>query len=256
MEAKSRVLIGTSGFSYKDWLGNFYPQFVPQADFLKFYSSKFTTVEIDMTFYRIPTEEMVVRWARTVPDNFVFAAKFPQTVTHEGTTASRLEDARTFTTVMRHLGAKLGPLLLQFPYSFKPEQEDLLMRLIGAMPPDMRISVELRNKAWLDREHIFNCMRDKNIALCLTEHPWMPRLKLQTADFVYVRFLGDHRKIEENFSYVREPKEEELKWWRDLIAEVAASGKDLYAYFNNHFSGHAPSTAFRLLEMLEEKRQG
>lgn len=251
METKSRVFIGTQGFSYKDWLGNFYPQFVLPPDFLTFYSSKFSTVEIDATFYRIPSAETVTKWSRMTPDNFIFAAKFPQTVTHEGSLASRLEDARVFIDTMRHLGDKLGPLLLQFPYSFKPTEKNLLIDLMSSMPHDIRVSVELRNRAWLDHEDVFQRMREEKIALCLIDHPWMPRLTMRTADFVYVRLLGDRKKIEEDFSYVRDDREKDLHWWQGLVERVAGEGKDLYAYFNNHYSGHAPSTAYRLMEMLE-----
>jgi len=246
----NRIHIGTSGFSYKDWLGNFYPQFCCQADFLKFYASRLSTVEIDSTFYRIPTAETVKKWARTTPDNFVFAAKFPQTVTHKGEMADRLDDAAHFVRVMRELGPKLGPLLLQFPYGFKPDQEPKLLKLMDAMPDDIRISVELRNKKWLENTAVFDRMREKNIAFCLIDHPWMPRLELETADFVYLRFLGDRKQIDNDFSYVRYSRDDELAWWRNLIDRVAGEGKDLYAYFNNHYSGHAPSTAFKLLEML------
>ncbi|HOD67648.1 MAG TPA: DUF72 domain-containing protein [candidate division Zixibacteria bacterium] len=251
MKATARVFIGTAGFSYKDWLGNFYPQFVPPADFLKFYASKFRTVEIDSTFYRIPSAETVAKWARQTPERFVFAAKFPQTVTHEGPPARRVEDARVFIDTMRGLGDKLGPLLLQFPYSFKPAEKNLLADLLAAVPADIRVSVELRNGAWLSEDDLFARLRQQNIALCLIDHPWMPRLTTCTADFVYIRFLGDRKKIEEDFSYVRDDRAQELAWWRELIDRVAGEGKDLYAYFNNHYSGHAPSTAFRLMEMLD-----
>jgi len=245
-----KMHIGTQGFSYKDWQGNFYPQFISQKDFLRFYSSRFKTVEIDMTFYRIPTVETVTKWAATTPDDFVFTAKFPQTVTHEGGIESRLDDARAFIQVMRAMGAKLGPLLLQFPYGFKPDREDILLQLIAAMPDDLRVAVELRNRTWLEVDSVFDRMREKNIALCLIDHPWMPRLTTRTADFVYIRFLGDRKKIEDDFSYIRNDREEELNWWKGLIDEVAAEKRDLYAYFNNHYSGHAPSTAWRLMEKL------
>jgi uncharacterized protein YecE (DUF72 family) len=203
-----------------------------------------------MTFYRIPTVEVVTKWAKTTPDDFVFAAKFPQTVTHEGTMDSRLQDARAFIEVMTSMGGKLGPLLLQFPYGFKPDQEPVLLKLIDAMPDNIKVSIELRNRKWLDTSLIFDRMRERNMALCLIDHPWMPRLTMRTADFVYMRFLGDRKKIEDDFSYVRNDRDEDLDWWKTLINEVAAEKRDLYAYFNNHYSGHAPSTAWLLMEKL------
>ncbi|UCE24306.1 MAG: DUF72 domain-containing protein, partial [Candidatus Zixiibacteriota bacterium] len=158
------VLIGTSGFSYRDWLGNFYPQFCPQADFLQFYASRFMTVEIDATFYRIPTAETVRKWARTTPDNFRFAAKFPRTVTHEGDLQSRIESARDFTSVMEDLGVKRGPLLLQFPYSFRPDQKEILKAILESLPEGGMFAVELRNRKWLDEKEILKLLDEKNIA--------------------------------------------------------------------------------------------
>ena len=245
-----RINIGTSGFSYKDWLGNFYPQFCPPADFLRFYASRFRTVEIDSTFYRIPAESTVRKWADCTGERFTFAAKFPQAVTHEGDLASRLDSRDRFMEVMRLLGEKLGPLLLQFPYSFKPDQAPLLLGLLEGLPSDLQISVELRHKGWLDNEAIFDTFRQRNISFCLIDHPWMPRSRIVTADFVYVRLLGDRKKIESDFSYVRFDREEDLNWWHQLVREYADQGKNIYVYFNNHYTGHSPTSACRLLEML------
>jgi len=247
-----KIRIGTAGFSYKDWLGNFYPQFCPQADFLKFYTSKFNTVELDSTYYRIPPVETVKKWAATTPDSFVFTAKFPNTVTHEGSLEERIKNAGIFIDVMSHLGSKLGPLLLQFPYSFKPDRIGDLMALIAALPDQGRFAIELRNKAWLKEERLFDRLKEKNIAFCLIDHPWMPRTKICTADFHYLRFLGDRKKIEADFSYVRFERREELAWWGDLVTEYSRQGVGFYAYFNNHYSGHAPTTAEALIELLRQ----
>ena len=239
------------GFSYKDWLGNFYPQFCPPADFLQFYASQFNTVEIDSTFYRIPTEQMIAKWDKITPDSFVMAAKFPQTVTHEGDITSRIETAHAFIEVMKGLNAKLGPLLLQFPYSFKPDQKPLLTELIATLPTDIRIAIELRNKNWLGDE-LYDMLRERNIALCLVDHPWVPKLAVKTADFHYIRLLGDRKLIESDFSYVRYDRKEELMWWRQVISDFTAAGGDLFVFINNHYSGHAPTTARRLIDLLSK----
>ncbi|HOP07075.1 MAG TPA: DUF72 domain-containing protein [candidate division Zixibacteria bacterium] len=244
--------IGTSGFSYKDWLGNFYPQFCPQADFLRFYSSRFNAVEIDATFYRIPSAAVVERWCKNTPDDFVFSAKFPKAVTHEGTIEERLVVARRFIEVMKGLGDKQGPLLLQFAAGFGPERFDLLIRLIEALPSGPRYSIELRKQAWLEVPALFDLLREKNIALCLIEHPRMPRMDIATADFHYLRFLGDRSKIREDFSYLRDDRESDLHWWRQTIKKIVRVDQDLFAFFNNHYSGHSPSTAARMMTLLSE----
>ncbi|UCD63256.1 MAG: DUF72 domain-containing protein [Candidatus Zixiibacteriota bacterium] len=249
---RRHLRIGTSGFSYRDWLGNFYPQFCPQADFLKFYSSKFTTVEIDASFYRIPSVETVRKWAGVTPEDFVFTAKFPRTVTHEGTLESRREELGRFVEVMKHLGGKLGPLLLQFPYSFKPDRLDDLTAIVESLPPEGRFAVEMRNRKWLEIDSLMTLLSARGIALCLVDHPWMPRFNIKTAPFIYIRFLGDHRKIENDFTYVRSDREDDLHWWRQLVVEYLRDNVNCYIYFNNHYSGHAPTTAARLRELVSE----
>lgn len=248
-----KLKIGTSGFSYRDWLGNFYPQFCPQSDYLRFYAMQFPTVELDVTFYRIPTESMIARWVDVTPDRFVFAAKFPRTVTHGGDLVSRLADCDHFCSVMRGMGDKLGPLLMQFPYSFKPDQFGLLETLINRVPSDLRLSVEVRNRKWLT-DDLYSLLQGRNIALCLVDHPWMPRISVRTADFLYFRFLGDHKKITEDFSYIRDDREDELGFWSQVIDGFAGENRQIFAYFNNHFSGHAPTTAERLRRKLDELR--
>jgi len=252
---RNRIHIGTSGYSYNDWLGNFYPQFCSSKDFLRFYSSLFNTVEIDSTFYRIPTVQTVQQWKKVTPDNFIFTAKFPQSVTHEGAIKSRVDTARVFMDVMANLDDKLGPLLMQFPYSFNPvEHFDLLRELLQVVPADIKVAVEVRNKKWI-RPEFYQLLSGKKIALCLLDHPWMPKKTEYTADFSYIRFLGDRKKIESDFSFIRIDREEELKWWSDLIEEFSRERGEVYAYFNNHYSGHSPTTARRLIEILRTVAQ-
>jgi uncharacterized protein YecE (DUF72 family) len=173
-------------------------------------------------------------------------------VTHEGDLPRRLDSTAAFIEVMRGFDDHLGPLLLQFPYSFKPAEFATLKRLVEAMPSDLRIAVELRNKIWLKQPELFELLTGNNIALVLIDHPWMPRHEIATADFHYLRFLGDRKKIPDDFSYLRIDREEDLRWWRDVIKRLAADGQDLFAFFNNHYSGHAPSTARRMIELLNE----
>ena len=246
------IKIGTSGFSYKDWLGNFYPQFCPQSDFLRFYSSQFKTVEIDATFYQIPSETTVKKWSGSTPANFTFTAKFPRIVTHEGTLEERLDNANKFIAVMKTMGTKLGPLLLQFPYSFKPESFAMLEELLVGLSSGVRLSIELRNKQWLKIERLFSLLEKRNIAFCLIDHPWMPKINISTADFQYIRFLGDRKKITNDFSFVRFDRKEELDWWKDIFVDFAVKGKNIFGFFNNHYSGHSPTTANLMIEILEK----
>lgn len=248
--SNSSIRLGTSGFSYKDWLGNFYPQFCPQQDFLTFYASRFKTVEIDSTYYRIPSKETVNKWCRSTPDCFLFSAKFPKTVTHEGNIEERIDNARHFVSVMSECGKKLGPLLLQFPYSFKPDQKANLFKILHSLPENMKFALEVRHKCWLKESELFDLLKEKNIAFCLIDHPWMPKIDICTADFTYFRFLGDRKKIETDFSYIRYDRDEELSFWKDKMLEFKENNIDIFGYFNNHYSGHAPTTCEKLTDLL------
>ncbi|SYZ73473.1 conserved hypothetical protein [Candidatus Zixiibacteriota bacterium] len=249
-EKRAAIHIGTSGYSYNDWLGNFYPQFCSPKDFLRFYTSAFDTVEIDATFYRIPTPEMVKNWKKITPADFIFTAKFPRTVTHEGDLESRRRDLMAFIDVMKNLEEKQGPLLLQFPYSFNPSDHDAVLKgLLDDIPDGARVAVEVRNRKWLKSE-FYRRLREREIGLCLIDHPWMPRMTEFTSGFLYIRFLGDHKKIEEDFSYERFSHDEDLKWWADLMEEFSREKGEVYAYFNNHYSGHSPTTARRMIEII------
>ncbi len=244
------ISVGTSGFSYKDWEGNFYPGELKPGDYLRHYAAHYSTVEIDMTFYRIPTPNMIERWRLITPEDFSFCAKFPQTVTHAGKLEDRISDANRFVDVMRGLDSKLGPLLLQFPYSFKPDQLGFLTALLRGLPTDVRISLEIRNRYWLKVPEFFALLREQGIGFCLVQHPWVPRSKEVTADFVYLRFLGDHKTITEDFSYVRDDKEDDLQWWRETVLQLSRVGREIFVFFNNHYSGHSPTTADRFKELL------
>jgi len=253
--AIGNAYVGTTGFSYHDWLGNLYPQFCPAADFLRCYSMAFSTVELDSTFYGVPSGETVNKWVKTTPDSFRFAARFPQTVTHEGDVSSRVDNAGRFIEIISRLGDRLGPLLMQFPGSFGPESRPVLKELLRQLPRGTRVAVEFRQPDWLVPE-TFDLLKGHSVALCLTELPGMPRLEVRTADFVYLRFIGDRDQITEDFSHVRVSREEELNCWVGVAKRLAGENAEIYAYFDNHFSGHAPSTAIQFRELLDEHRRG
>jgi uncharacterized protein YecE (DUF72 family) len=243
------IHIGTAGYSHPDWLGNFYPQFCPQADFLRYYASQFDTVELDVTFYRIPLDTTVHKWVDCTPSGFRFAAKFPRTVTHEGEVKDRLEQAARFVAAARLFGDKLGAILMQFPYAFKPDSGDTFKQLVEVVPKGMPLAVEFRHRGWLTEEW-FDWLRARNIALCQVDHAWMPRLSVRTADFRYIRLLGDQKDLPDDFTSVRLDREGDLLWWRDLMLDSAAPADDTYVYVNNHFSGHAPTTAGRMQDLM------
>jgi uncharacterized protein YecE (DUF72 family) len=256
-EGDPGLRIGTSSWSEKDWVGVFYPPGTAPAAYIEHYATVYDTVEVDATFYRSPTERMVDAWARRTPENFRFAAKVPRAITHEKVLVDAEGEMTLFVETMRRLGDRLGPLLLQFPYFNRqafPGPEPFLERLdrvLGTVPPGVRLAVELRNPRWVGRAAQEVCARH-GAALAWVEQAWMPKAaewpKLTggpSADFAYVRFLGDHKAIEEitdRWDCVVIDRTEVLERWAPIVRELRARRVDVFGFFNNHFAGHAPAT--------------
>ena len=243
------IRIGTSGWSYKDWIGNFYPEKVKPADLLAEYARKFSTVEVDSTFYGIPKRSTVENWYRSTPDHFKFAAKFPKKITHESDLTGVDDILAKFLDTMSGLKDKLGPLLLQFPYSFKTDMADNLIKFLKILPSDFDFVVEIRNKKWLD-DRFYDSLREAGVGLALLDHPWMPKPEVMTSRTLYVRFLGDRKLIPDDFSHERADRTRELEGWKKLIVALEEKTDDFYGYFNNHYSGHSPATAMRFMGMM------
>jgi uncharacterized protein YecE (DUF72 family) len=259
--------IGTSSWSSKDWVGPFYPPGTKPAEYIAHYASVFDTVEIDATFYRMPTAANADAWRRRTPEEFRFAAKVPRVVTHDKVLHDAGPEMLEFLEVMSALGPRLGPVLLQFPYfnkrafsSVNPFLE-LLDRFLGGLPAGFRIAVEVRNRAWI-RPPLIEVCRAHGAALAWVEHAWMPgpeqwrRLTEHgTADFAYVRWLGDRKKIEEITTSWDKPVidcEAVLSRWVQAVRGLREARIEVFGYFNNHFAGHAPDSV-RLFQRLYER---
>jgi uncharacterized protein YecE (DUF72 family) len=256
--------VGTSAFTAAGWPGSFYPAHLKPAEYLIHYAQHFDTVEVDATFYRTPSAAMVKGWQAKTPDGFLFAAKAPQTITHEKVLADCDGELKQFLGVMDLLGEKLGPLLFQFPYFNKkafPAVGDFLKRLgpfLKKLPKGQRFAVEVRNKNWLGSE-LVETLRERGVALALIDHPWMPRpaellkwLDPLTAGFTYIRWLGDRKGIEERtktWDKVIVDRRRELAEWVDLCRKFSRQRVEIFGYANNHFAGHGPATVRQFLEL-------
>src|SRR3990172_3862318 len=180
MKAQATIRLGTSAFTAAGGPGRFYPAEIKPAEYLSYYAQHFDTVGVDSTFYRIRSGSMVRKWYARTPKGFLFAAKVPQTITHEKALADCDAEMRGFISTMELLEEKLGPLLIQFPYFNKkafPSVNEFLARLkpfLGKLPKDRRFAVEVRNKNWLGAE-LYDVLRQRGMALALIDHPWMPR---------------------------------------------------------------------------------
>jgi uncharacterized protein YecE (DUF72 family) len=229
-----RVRIGTSGYSYKEWKGSFYPKEVAAAGFLRFYAQHLETVEINNTFYRMPTGKLVEGWASEVPEEFVFAVKAPQRITHIARLQEKAaEPTEIFVRTVSKLGARLGPLLLQLP-PFQRKDVARLEAFLGAAPKGPRYAFEFRHPSWFHDE-VWATLRKHGAALCVAEGEALESPLVATADWGYVRLRKDVYP------------DELLTSWAARIR--AQPWREAFVYIK-HDEGDAPSVAARLKAAL------
>jgi uncharacterized protein YecE (DUF72 family) len=260
------IHLGTSSFTAAGWSGTFYPSKLPSLDYLSFYAEHFHSVEVDSTFYACPSVSTVKGWHAKTPENFIFSVKVPQAITHDKVLVGCASEMNQFLETMSLLGAKLGPIVFQFPFFsrgvFRDRHEflDRLVPFLKTLPAEQKFAIELRNKIWLDAE-ISNLLRDHRIALALQDCSWMPNpteLKFDpiTADWTYIRWLGDRKGIEavtQTWDKVVVDRTEELSSWVDFCYQIKKRGITVYAYANNHYQGHGPATIAKFIELWNEK---
>ena len=252
------IRIGTQGWNYAAWVGPFYPTGTRAPDYLTTYARAFRTVEVDSTFYAVPPPRTVRGWAQRTPDDFVFALKMPQEVTHE----RRLRDADdvvdAFLASARELGGKLGPILLQMGPDFGPDEFGALERFLPRLPDDVRVAVEVRQQRWMKpdvRPDLLSLLATHGRALALSDGRWIDRETMTalaerpTADFHYVRWMGPNRDITD-YSHLQFDRADEIDAWARVLRMQPGRGVSVYGYFNNHFAGHSPENARQLLREL------
>ncbi len=247
------IHIGTSGWYYKDWLGVFYPDYTKPSEYLSYYAHKFNSVEVDSTFYAIPKETTVQNWFDITPDNFTFSLKTPQIITHEKRLSCCETEWNQFIHTARLLKHKLGPIILQFDYKFRFDEYFSFLDefLTNNVYKDATLCTEIRSKDWHNRE-FYDLLRKHKVALVLNDLYYMPRVIELTANFVYIRLLGNRKQIPDNFSKVRVNRDKDLDWWADWINKFLEKELDVWVYSNNHYQGHAPSTIVELQKRIEK----
>ncbi|MGH9579584.1 MAG: DUF72 domain-containing protein, partial [Terriglobales bacterium] len=223
------------GYAYKEWKGSFYPEKFPDREMLSFYSRQLSTVEINHSFYRMPTEKLLQQWAASVPEKFQFALKANQQITHilrlrncESTVKRFLEAASVL-----HEGDHLGPILVQLPPNFKADLP-LLEELLKLRPAAFRFAFEVRHASWYTEE-TYSVLRKYGTALCLAETEEQTPPDVLTADFTYVRLRN------ENYT----PKQ--LSAWRKRFDAWLGQGVDVYVYVKHEDAGKGPAYARQLL---------
>ena len=242
------LYLGTSGWSYADWEGTLYPEGIPSGSRLAEYAKHYATVEIDSTFYGTPRRSTVQNWREVSPEGFLFAAKFPQEITHDLNLVGAEAETDAFLRTIAQLGDRLGPLLLQLPPSFDVEGMGFLEDFLKRLPEGFRYAVEVRHRSWLGSD-LPEMLRERGVALTLIDYPRMPRMEEATADFSYIRWLGDRREFPEGHTHLKKERHEDLLWWSGLVDRFLEEGRTVFAYANNHYQNHSPSTLARFLEL-------
>lgn len=240
----ARYFTGTSGWHYDDWRGRFYPEKLPKAKWLEFYARHFTTLELNNSFYRLPSEEAFSRWYDSSPPDFTFAVKVSRFITH----IKRLKDCdealENFMSRTRILKDKLGPLLYQLPPGLHRDDE-VLAAFLKKLPDSLKHVIEFRHESWLVEE-VFDMLRRYHIGFCVFDMPKLTCPLLATADFAYIRFHG--RDSLYSSCYI----DEELTDWAGKIGDLASNLDSVYIYFNNDIEGFALKNAATIREYLEK----
>jgi len=241
------IFLGTSGWSYKEWIGPFYTKM--DKSMLRAYAKVFNTVEIDSTFYRYPSKGTVMGWTRYSPEGFVYTAKLPGLITHEKKLelAQGIEaDLEKFLELMEplSLSGKLGCILIQLPpkFDYRPKQLEDFFKLL---PTHGKFAVEFRDLSWM-RNETWTLLEKYRVAYTIVDEPLLPPDMHLTSEIAYFRWHGHGTRPWYNYHY----RVEELQPWAPRVLETANKMKKVYGYFNNHYHGYAVENCLQVMEMV------
>lgn len=229
------VLVGTSGYNYPEWRGTFYPEKLSTARMLAYYAEHFATVEINYTFYRMPTEKLLAGWAAGTPDSFTFTLKAPRRITHDAKLQQCDDLVQAFCATASALGRKLGTLLFQLPPHFKKDVSTL-RTFLARLPEGTRAAFEFRHASWFAAD-VFDVLRARNIALCVADSDTLHTPVELTADYGYFRLRDEGYQ------------QADIERWAKTIRELSGAS-DVFVYFKHEEQGLGPDFARRLRDAL------
>lgn len=232
------ILVGTSGYNYPEWKGSFYPSDLPTAKMLPYYASKFHTVEINYTFYRMPTPKLVAGWIAQVPPDFRFTLKAPKRITHDKRlrAADVADPLRAFVTAAAELGPQRGALLFQLPPNFKKDVV-VLNEFLSLLPPTVAAAFEFRHDSWLDDE-VYEALKARGVALCIADSEKRETPIVTTATYAYLRLR------DEGYG------DADIDRWSDRVRELGARCTDVFVYFKHEDEGKGAQFGQRMMERL------
>ena len=228
------IWVGTSGYNYPEWKGNFYPADLPAAKMLQYYADRFSTVEINYTFYRAPTEKILAGWSSLTPAQFRLTLKAPRRITHDSKLRHCGDLVRTFCATAQTLGSKLGVLLFQLPPTFKKDLA-VLEEFLAELPPHVRGAFEFRHASWLNDE-VYERLKGRNLALCVADTDRLSTPVVRTADYGYFRLRDEGYTASD------------INRWARVIGERTEG--DTFVYFKHEEAGKGPEFARALMKEL------
>jgi len=237
--------LGTSGWAHRDWEGSFYAHDMPPTEYLTTYAQRFNTVEIEHTFFDMPTRQTVQSWQRRTPQDFVFSPCLPRRITH----VQRLRDAQSLLEdcieTLGELGDKLGPILVQLPEDFRSTEQESLETFLGLLPRQVAFALEFRHGSWV-KDTTFTLLEQYQVAWVVVDAPFLPRVPRVTANFAYVRWHGrPGHQTQRQLDPVAA-----LRPWVPVLHQLGRQAQRVYGYVHNRFSGYAPRDCQTLLELL------
>ncbi len=237
--------LGTSGWSYPGWKGRFYPADLPASEWLSFYAGHFSTVEINMTFYRFPKPETLQGWLKKTPAHFRFALKANRQITHRKKLRNVKSEVRYFTLLADSLREKLACILFQLPPSIRKDL-GLLDEFLMTLSPEHRNVIEFRHESWYD-EAVGDRLRSRGVTFCTVSSAQVPDATIETSGLAYFRFHGLTGGYRHRYS------DEELAHWAETISRVKA--EERFVYFNNDYQAHAVDNCLKLAELLKARKK-
>lgn len=256
------VHIGTSSWLFDAWRGVFYPDGVPKNQYLPYYASQFDTVEVNTSFYAIPSPSTLINWVESVPAGFTYVLKFPRAITHDRRLVECTDLTRTFLDALRALGPAAGPAFLQFPPDFTRRANGRALAdyldWLAPEAPDLRLAVEVR-AADLMTASFARFLAERNFALVLVDRvatadlyaTWLECVDAGLGpDFAIIRWIGDDRNGPQGDRELQVLRDEDLARWADRIVELTGRGRTVYGYMHNPYEGHSPASVRRLRELL------
>lgn len=251
----SSWFLGTIGFSYKDWVGPFYPPGAAQREYLPYYTKFFNSVELDTTFHSLPRIETVQSWYDSTPADFKFTLKTPRIITHDMRLKSAQGLMTEFIDALYPLQGKLGPVLIQLPPSFTKEDFRTLNEFLEALPHSHRYAVEFRHFSWYN-DQTAQLLSQYQVCWVSVDFPHLPKKITPTTDFLYIRWIGVNN-LYHYHSFERVDKSEQLIRWLHDLREFQTEIPAVYGFFNNDYAGFAAGTCkrFMLLAGLSDEEQ-